>query len=135
MSADGIILCVDDEETILSALEMQLQDQFGKRFIIELAQGAKDAWEILESYDARQLDVLVIISDWQMPVIKGDEFLIEAHRRFPRVVKIMLSGQATTEARQRAEREGGLFRFIDKPWDPEELRRIIEEGLAGEMAP
>lgn len=130
MKTEGIILCVDDEETILSALEMQLQDQFGSRFIIELAQSAADAWEILESYGARHLDVLVIISDWQMPVVKGDEFLIEAHHRFPQVVKIMLSGQATATARTRAEEEGGLFRFLDKPWDPQELREVIEQGLA-----
>lgn len=135
MNTDGVILCVDDEETILSSLEMQLQDQFGSRFTVELAMGAADAWEILESYEQNQLDVLVIITDWQMPVVKGDEFLIEAHRRFPRVVKIMLSGQATSAARKNAVENGGLFRFIDKPWQPEELRRAIEDGLIETVAP
>lgn len=135
METEGVILCVDDEETILSSLEMQLQEQFGARFTIELALGADDAWAILESYDQHQLNVLVIITDWQMPMIKGDEFLVEAHKRFPKVVKIMLSGQATSDARRNAQRNGGLFRFIDKPWQPAELRQAIEDGLTEWSAP
>ena len=135
METEGVILCVDDEETILSSLEMQLQEQFGARFTIELAPGADDAWAILESYDQHQLNVLVIITDWQMPMIKGDEFLVEAHKRFPKVVKIMLSGQATSDARRNAQRNGGLFRFIDKPWQPAELRQAIEDGLTEWSAP
>lgn len=135
MNTEGVILCVDDEETILSSLEMQLQELFGQRFNIELASSAADAWEILESYQSNQLDVLIIITDWQMPMVKGDEFLIEAHRRFPTVIKIMLSGQATSDARKNARRHGGLFRFIDKPWHPDELRQAIEDGLASETPP
>lgn len=135
METEGVILCVDDEETILSSLEMQLQEQFGARFTIELALGADDAWAILESYDQHQLNVLVIITDWQLPMIKGDEFLVEAHKRFPKVVKIMLSGQATSDARRNAQRNGGLFRFIDKPWQPAELRQAIEDGLTEWSAP
>ncbi|TVQ37781.1 MAG: response regulator, partial [Wenzhouxiangella sp.] len=73
--AEGVILCVDDEETILDSLDMQLQSLFGARFLVELALSAGDAWEILESYQCNQLPVLIIITDWQMPVVKGDEFL------------------------------------------------------------
>ncbi len=130
MQAEGVILCVDDEETILDSLDMQLQALFHQRFIIELALGAGDAWDILESYDCDQLPVLIIITDWQMPVVKGDEFLVEAHRRFPTVVKIMLSGQANPQAVRNAEQNGGLFRFIGKPWKAEELHQAIHDGLA-----
>ncbi|MCC5866591.1 MAG: response regulator [Wenzhouxiangella sp.] len=128
--AEGVILCVDDEETILDSLDMQLQSLFGTRFLVELALSAGDAWEILESYQCNQLPVLIIITDWQMPLVKGDEFLVEAHRRFPTVIKIMLSGQASPEAVRNAKTRGGLFRFIDKPWQPEDLRQAIEDGLA-----
>lgn len=126
---DGVILCVDDEETILSSLEMQLDEMFSARFIIELAQGAAEAYEILESYRVGELPLLVIISDWQMPQIKGDEFLIEAHRRFPRVVKIMLSGHADPAAVDNARNHADLYCFLGKPWDKDELRQAILDGM------
>lgn len=126
---DGVILCVDDEETILCALEMQLGELFGERFIIELAQGAAEAYEVLESYLAGELPLLVIISDWQMPQIKGDEFLIEAHRRFPRVVKIMLSGHADPAAVDNARTRADLYCFLAKPWQRDELCRAIVDGI------
>lgn len=126
---DGVILCVDDEETILDSLDMQLGELFGTRFIVELAQGAAEAYEVLEGYEAGALPLLVIISDWQMPQIKGDEFLIEAHRRFPRVVKIMLSGHADPAAVDNARIHAELYCFLAKPWDKEELRAAIVNGI------
>ena len=47
--------------------------------------------------------------------MKGDEFLVQAHQRFPSVVKIMLSGQAEPAAVERARREAGLHEFLAKP--------------------
>lgn len=126
---DGVILCVDDEETILTSLEMQLDELFDARFIVELAQGAAEAYEVLESYEAGELPLLVIISDWQMPQIKGDEFLIEAHRRFPHVVKIMLSGHADPAAVDNAREHADLYCFLSKPWDKDELRNAILDGI------
>lgn len=126
---DGVILCVDDEETILNALDMQLDEMFGERFIVELAQGAAEAYEVLEGYEAGELPLLVIISDWQMPQIKGDEFLIEAHRRFPRVLKIMLSGHADPVAVDNARTHAELYCFLAKPWDKDELRDAIVNGM------
>lgn len=125
----GVILCVDDEDIILSALEMQLSDLFGDRFDYEFALDADEAMEILDSYDYQAQGVIVIVSDWLMPGVKGDAFLVKAHGKFPRVVKIMLTGQADPDAVENARRHANLHRCLSKPWQPEDLRDAILEGL------
>ncbi|OAD23176.1 two-component response regulator, partial [Candidatus Thiomargarita nelsonii] len=72
---EQVILCVDDEEMVLNSLEMQLKEQFGDKYIYELAENAEDALEIIEELDEEGTEVLIIVSDWLMPGIKGDEFL------------------------------------------------------------
>jgi response regulator RpfG family c-di-GMP phosphodiesterase len=77
--------------------------------------------------------LLVIVSDWLMPGMKGDDFLVEAHRRFPTVVKIMLSGQAEQAAVARAKKEAGLHEFLAKPWNAAELVETINQGLKDKL--
>lgn len=125
----GILLCVDDEMMVLSALRDQLKRVYGDRHLIEIAESAEEGLEILDERAGDGYLPLVIISDWQMPGMKGDEFLIEAHRRFPHVIKIMLSGQADEEAILRAQTRANLHEFIVKPWSAEALLTSINAGL------
>ena len=126
----GIMLCVDDEIIVLTALKDQLRRAFGNDFLIDLAESAEEALELLDEMAEQGHTLLVIVSDWLMPGMKGDEFLIEAHKRFPTVVKIMLSGQAETAAVERARKEAGLHEFISKPWNAETLVETINVGLS-----
>ncbi|MEO6226264.1 MAG: response regulator [Thermomonas sp.] len=127
----GILLCVDDEIIVLTALKDQLRRAFGNDFVIDVAESAEEALELLDELADEGHTLLVIVSDWLMPGMKGDEFLIEAHRRFPSVVKIMLSGQAESAAVDRARREAGLHDFLSKPWNAEALVESISQGLRG----
>lgn len=125
----GVLLCVDDEMIVLTALKDQLRRAFGNSFLIEVAESAEEALELLDELAQQGHTLLVIVSDWLMPGMKGDEFLIQAHRRFPRVVKIMLSGQAEPAAVERARREAGLHEFLAKPWNAQALVEAINQGL------
>ena len=125
----GVLLCVDDEVIVLTALKDQLRRAFGSDFVIEVAESAEEALELLEELSGQGHKMLVIVSDWLMPGMKGDEFLIQAHQRFPTVVKIMLSGQAEQAAVDRARREAGLHDFLAKPWNAAELVGSINLGL------
>jgi CheY-like chemotaxis protein len=125
----GVLLCVDDEIIVLTALKDQLRRAFGSDFHIDVAESAEEALELLEELALDGHTLLVIVSDWLMPGMKGDEFLIKAHERFPSVVKIMLSGQAESVAVDRARREGGLHDFLAKPWNAEALVESINKGL------
>lgn len=126
----GIMLCVDDEIIVLNALKDQLRRAFGNDFLIDLAESAEEALELLDEMAQEGHTLLVIVSDWLMPGMKGDEFLIEAHKRFPTVVKIMLSGQAEGAAVERARKEAGLHEFLSKPWNAESLIQTINQGLS-----
>lgn len=130
----GVLLCVDDEVIVLTALKDQLRRAFGSDFVVDVAESAEEALELLEELSEQGHTVLVIVSDWLMPGMKGDEFLVQAHQRFPTVVKIMLSGQAEQAAVDRVRREAGLHEFLAKPWDAAELVDSINLGLRGTLA-
>ncbi len=125
----GVLLCVDDEIIVLTALKDQLRRAFGSDFHIDVAESAEEALELLDELALDGHELLVIVSDWLMPGMKGDEFLIKAHERFPSVVKIMLSGQAESAAVDRARRDAALHDFLAKPWNAETLVESINQGL------
>ena len=77
-----IILCIDDEKTILQSLRSQLRRQFGSKFSYEFAESAEEGLEVIEelSLEGAANDLQVIISDWLMPGMKGDEFLMKIHK-------------------------------------------------------
>ena len=123
------ILCVDDEQVILTSLKKQLKKRLGNDYVYETAESAEEGLEILDELDEDQIDVLIIVSDWLMPDMKGDEFLIEAHQKFPKITKIFLSGQIEEEAVQRATEQADLKAVLHKPWDEDELVNIIEKAI------
>lgn len=127
---NGLFLCVDDEQIVLHSLRDQLYKHYGKKYLIEIAESAEEGLEILDELSLDGYTPLIIISDWLMPGMKGDEFFIEAHRRFPHVIKVMLSGQVDPIAVQRARDEADLFEMITKPWDAKKLIGSIDQGLA-----
>jgi DNA-binding NtrC family response regulator len=123
------ILCVDDETIILNSLRRQLKQAFQDDYLYESAESADEAFEIIEELEGDDTDVIVIVSDWLMPGMKGDEFLTQIHAKHPRVVKIMLTGQADEAAITRAKEQANLHQFLAKPWQAEELVDCIRSGL------
>ncbi len=125
-----VILCVDDEKIILDSLKTQLKNNFRDQFSYEMAENAVDAMELIEELENEEFDILIIVSDWLMPGIKGDEFLINVHKKYPRIVKIMLTGQANEESIQRAYEQANMLKCLYKPWNEQELVEVIRAGLA-----
>ncbi|MGL5833100.1 MAG: response regulator [Waterburya sp.] len=127
--SESAILCVDDEVVILDSLKEQLKRKFGDRFIYEVAESANEAWEVIEELQQDEIQVIAIVSDWLMPGIKGDEFLIQIHQRFPKLITVMLTGQADEEAISRAKEHANLHACLHKPWTENELTQIITSAL------
>ncbi len=127
--ANNAILCVDDEEIVLRSLKEQIYDYFGDKYLYETAENAEEAWEVIEELADDSVEILVIVSDWLMPGMKGDEFLIAVHKKFPGIVKVILTGQAEPEAIERAKKNANLHRCLRKPWKIEELIEAIQSGL------
>ncbi len=123
------IVCVDDENIILESLGEQIKNMFGDEYIYESAENAEEGMEVIEELSDENVDVLVIVSDWLMPGKKGDEFLIDVHKKFPNIVKVMLTGQADEVAIQNAIKKAGLHAFLSKPWTATDLEKVIRTGL------
>lgn len=123
------ILCVDDEALVLNSLRTQLKGHFGDRFTYEIAESADDAWEVIEELVGEGVEILLIVSDWLMPGIKGDEFLIQVHGRYPDIITFMLTGQADDRAIRNAEQHAALRACFHKPWVENELIRAICTAL------
>ncbi|MEG4440784.1 response regulator [Microcoleus sp. F8-D3] len=124
------ILCVDDEVGVLESLEIELQHAFNGKYLCEFAESAAEALEIIEELYEAEVKILVIVSDWLMPGMKGDELLIKIHQKYPQIVKVMLTGQADKEAIERTQIQANLHAFIQKPWHNQELIEAINSGLA-----
>jgi CheY-like chemotaxis protein len=127
--SESAILCVDDEVVILDSLKEQLKRKFGDRFIYEVAENAQEAWDVIEELQQDEIKVIAIVSDWLMPGIKGDEFLIQIHQRFPKLITVMLTGQADESAIERAREHANLHACLHKPWTEQELTQIITSAL------
>lgn len=123
------ILCVDDEEIILDALQEQLVSCFGDEYNIETADSGEDALEYFKELLSEGQQVPVIISDYIMPGIKGDELLKEIHELSPGSLKILLTGQASIEGITNAINDAQLYRYIAKPWDKDDLVLTVKEAI------
>lgn len=123
------ILCVDDEVAVLKSLRIALENSLGDTYIYEIAQSPDEAMEIMADLDMESVPVVLIISDWLMPGMKGDEFLIEVHKNYPDIVKIMITGQADREAIERAKKYANLHDCFSKPWNEQVLMETIKSVL------
>lgn len=122
------ILCIDDESSILTALKGQLQSEF-KDIEIELAQNAYDALEIIEELREENVQLELIISDYLMPEMNGDEFLIKAHILSPKTKNILLTGHANIDGVTNVINNASLYRYISKPWEKDDLLLTVKEAL------
>ncbi len=122
------IICVDDEKIILDSLQEQVINRVGDRFECEVAQSGEEALELIEELINDRRQIAVIISDQLMPAMKGDEFLIAAHKKVSDAYKILLTGQATLDAVRNAINHARLYRYVMKPWREEDLMLTVEEA-------
>ncbi|OQY54099.1 MAG: hypothetical protein B6247_12825, partial [Candidatus Parabeggiatoa sp. nov. 2] len=79
-----VIVCVDDEPTILDSLEIELKKTVDDEYIIEMAENAEEALEVCEELLENEHEIALVISDCIMPGMKGDELLKRIHALSPR---------------------------------------------------
>ena len=123
------IVCVDDEPFVLESLKEQLKRRLGDDYCIEVAESGEEALEIVAELQAEEIEIPLIISDQIMPGMKGDELLIQLHVQYPKILKIMLTGQASAEAVGNVVNAANLYRYIAKPWDETDLGLTVIEAL------
>jgi serine phosphatase RsbU (regulator of sigma subunit) len=124
-----VILCVDDEKVVLDSLKTELKDSFGNNYSIETAENGSEALEIVNDVLQNDHEIPLIISDYIMPNIKGDELLKEVHTIMPKTLKILLTGQATLEGVTNSINNANLYRYISKPWEPKDMKLTVNEAI------
>ncbi len=124
-----VIVCIDDEPDVLNSLKIELKKAIGDSCIIETAEGGEDALELLADLQADEYEIALVLSDYIMPDIKGDELLKQIHERSPDTLTIMLTGQADLEALSNAIKYAKLYRYIPKPWQNEDLKLTVVEAI------
>ncbi|HTL87782.1 MAG TPA: ATP-binding protein [Leptolyngbya sp.] len=125
-----VIICVDDEPLILESLKIELKRVLGDSCLIETAEDSKEALEIFdELQESEEYEVALVLADYIMPGLKGDELLKRIHDRSPQTLNIMISGQADLEAVSQALRSARLYRYISKPWTSEDINLTIVEAV------
>ncbi len=111
------MLVVDDEPDNLDLLYRT----FRREFKVLRAESGTEALKVLAS----EGEVAVIISDQRMPEMKGTEFLSKTVPEFPDTVRIILTGFTDVEDLVDAINAGQVYRYITKPWDPDELKHVV----------
>ncbi|MCK4622773.1 MAG: response regulator [Desulfuromonadales bacterium] len=111
------VLLVDDEPSVLKALNRVFLDEPCQ---ILTAENGRQALQLLE-----QQPVQLVISDHHMPGLSGADFLRELRNRWPDTLRIMLTGYANTTSIMKVVEEIGIFKFITKPWNDDDLRLTV----------
>ncbi|MBZ8178922.1 response regulator [Oscillatoria salina] len=114
------MLVVDDEPDNLDLLYRT----FRRNFQVFKADSGVNALEIL----SQEGEVAVIISDQRMPEMKGTEFLSKTVPEFPDTVRIILTGFTDVEDLVEAINSGQVYKYITKPWDPNELKAVVDRA-------
>jgi CheY-like chemotaxis protein len=116
------VLIVDDEEDLTWTLSKKLSKDSDKFQVICVNSG-REAKEVLN-----QVPVDLVITDVRMPEVSGLDLLVEIKEKYPQTKVIIMTAYGSSDV-QRAANERGSFRYLEKPFEINELRRLILEGL------
>ena len=114
-----MILIVDDEPEILHSLRGLLRMEYD----VHTAESGEEALQILE-----QQPIQVVLSDQRMPEMTGVELLGQARNERPRAIRVMFTGYSDVKALIDAINQGQIFRYLTKPWEPDELMNVMREA-------
>lgn len=115
------ILLVDDEPEILFSLKGLLR----REFELHTAESGQAALEIL-----RQHTIHVVMTDQRMPEMTGVELMGRVKTEHPDAIRMVFTGYADIKAVVDAINNGGLYRYITKPWDPDDLVVLLRDAAA-----
>ena len=120
MKAKPAILLVDDEPDILHSLIGLLR----REFTVFTAESGQEALQIMADNT-----IHVLMTDQRMPEMTGAELTRQAYHRFPATTRILFTGYADIKSVIEAINSGGLYRYVTKPWDPDDLIELLHEAV------
>ncbi len=113
------VLYVDDEVSNLHAFKAS----FRRHFNVFIAESAKDGFDILNNNQ-----IHIVLTDQRMPEITGVEFLKSIIEQYPKPIRILVTGYTDIEVIKEAVNSGNIYKYIDKPWNNDYLKIIIDKA-------
>src|SRR5947209_8022100 len=135
------IMAVDDDRDVLSSVERDLRQKYGRDYRIFRAESGASALDAARQLRQRGDTIALFVVDQRMPEMNGIQFLQQVVELFPDARKVLLTAYADTEAAIGAINKVGLDYYLMKPWDPPQehfypvLDGLLEEWRANVRLP
>lgn len=131
MAGKPVILSVDDDPQVLSAVGRDLRRRYGDRYRVLRAESGAAALAAVRELQTRAETVALFLVDQRMPRLSGVAFLAEAIPFYPNAKRVLLTAYADTDAAIRAINEVAVHHYLLKPWDPpeENLYPVLDDLL------
>src|SRR5215471_3621824 len=118
------VLLVDDEEMVLNSIKSFFAIEADYNLLTYTSPE-----KALKDLEANHHQIDLVISDYLMPEMDGISFLAKVKEKVPLAPRILLTGYADKENAIKAINNVGLYQYVEKPWDNEELKLIVRNGL------
>lgn len=116
------VVIVDDEDMVVTSLSsfLSLETTYDVKTFTSVN-------EALQFIQKNEIDL--VMSDYLMPEMDGITFLSKVRDLYPQVPRIILTGYADKENAIKAINDVGLFQYLEKPWDNDEILLVLRNGL------
>jgi DNA-binding NtrC family response regulator len=117
-----VVMIVDDEDMVITSVRafLNLETEY-------TIHGFTDPQEAAKFLETNPVDV--VVSDYLMPKINGLQLLSKAKALQPEAARVLLTGHADKQSAIQAINEVGLFQFLEKPWDNNQLLLVIQSAI------
>ncbi len=139
--ANPVMLVVDDDPAVLSAIQRDLRSMYGHDYRIIPANSGAAAIDVLKQLLQRNEIVALCLTDQRMPQMTGTQFLVQAREIFPDAKRVLLTAYADTDVAIASINKLQLDYYLMKPWDPPEdnlypiLGDLLEDWRANVKLP
>jgi DNA-binding NtrC family response regulator len=123
------IVCVDDESIILWSMVQEISEHFGERFEYHSMTDPKKVVSLLRSLESSGVETSLVVSDWLMPGLKGDELVNLLAQDNPGIRAVIVTGHSNDNVLSGFRSNPNIFGIVAKPWVPEHLMSVIEKAM------
>ena len=121
------ILAVDDEKIILDSIKIQLEKTFSHKFIFDYADNPEEALEVIDELTQEDISLLLVISDYMMPGMTGEEFAIKVKSKIKNANILILTGHMSEEKGLDLMKKNIVLKVMQKPWREDLLIDFINK--------
>jgi CheY-like chemotaxis protein len=121
------ILAVDDEKIILDSIKIQLEKNFNHKFIFDYADNPEEALEVIDELTQEDISLLLVISDYMMPGMTGEEFAIKVKSKIKNANILILTGHMSEEKGLDLMKKNIVLKVMQKPWREDLLIDFINK--------